>query len=328
MRLMPVRLRVLLVAALSLSLTSPLFAQQQWPARPVKLLVPFSPGGSADLIGRLIAQRLQEALGQPVIVENRAGAGGAIATEAAAKAAPDGYTLLLAVAGPHITAPLLQKLPYDPLRDFAPVSNVVSNPQMLMVNPGVAANNVRELIALARAQPGTLNFSTAGPGSLIEMSAIMFNVMAGVQTTLVPYKGGAPAVAAVLSGEVQATFANPSDAISLMQAGKVRALAVTSGKTFAPMPEVPTIAASGLPEFVLETWFGLVAPAGTPPEIVNRLSRIVQDAAKDPVMRQRMNDAGMTPIGDTPEQFRIFLQAQVSFWSKFVRDAGIKSAER
>lgn len=323
-----VRLRVLFVAVLSLLLALPSFAQQQWPARPVKLLVPFSPGGSADLIGRLIAQRLQEALGQPVIVENRAGAGGAIATEAVARAAPDGYTLLLAVAGPHITAPLLQKMSYDPLRDFAPISNVVSNPQVLMVNPGVAASNVRELIALAKAQPGKLNLSTAGPGSLIEMSAIMFNAMAGVRTTLVPYKGGAPAVTAVLSGEVQASFANPSDAIPLAQAGKVRALAVTSAKTFAPMPEVPTLAASGLPEFVVETWFGLVAPAATPPEIVNRISHIVQDAAKDPAMRQRMADAGMTPIGDTPEQFRAFLRAQVSFWSKFVREAGIKAADR
>ncbi|MGB7541361.1 MAG: tripartite tricarboxylate transporter substrate binding protein, partial [Burkholderiales bacterium] len=299
-----------------------------WPTRPVKLIVPFPPGGSADLTGRLIAQRLQEALGQPVIVENRAGAGGAIATETVARAAPDGYTLLLAVAGPLITAPLLQKTSYDPLRDFAPISNVDGNPQVLVVNPGVAAKNVRELIALARAQPGRLNISTAGPGSLIDMSAIMFNTMAGVQITLVPYKGGAPAVAAVLAGEAQATFANPSDAIAQVQAGKLRALAVTGAQTFAPMPEVPTIAASGLPEFVVETWYGLVAPAGTPPEIVARLSHIVQDAAKDPAMRRRMADAGLTPIGDTPEQFRAFLQAQVSFWSKFVRESGIKAADR
>ena len=320
------RLRVLLVAVLSLSFALPALAQQGWPSRPVKLIVPFAAGGSSDLTARLIAQRLREALGQPVLVENRAGAGGTLATEFVAKATPDGYTLLVAVAGPYITAPLLQKTSYDPLRDFAPISNVNGNPQVLLVNPSVAAKDVRELIALAKAQPGKLNVSTAGSGSLPELSEIMLNHMAGVQTTLVPYTGGAPSVAAVLSGEAHVTFANPPDAIPQMKAGKLRALAVTGARTFAPMPEVPTIAESGLPEFVVETWNGLVAPTDTPPEIISRLSRIVQDAAKDPLMRQRMADAGMAPIGDTPEQFRTFLQAQVNFWSKFMRDSGIKGA--
>jgi tripartite-type tricarboxylate transporter receptor subunit TctC len=320
------RLRVLLVAVVSLSFALPALAQQDWPSRPVRLIVPFAPGGSSDLAGRLIAQRLHEALGQPVLVENRGGAGGTIATEFVARAAADGYTLLVAVAGPYITAPLLQKTAYDPLRDFAPISNVNGNPQVLMVNPSVAAKNVRELIALAKAQPGELNVATSGPGSLTEMSAIMFNHMAGVQTMLVPYKGGAPAITAVLSGDAQAHFTNPSDAIPQMKAGKLRALAVTGAKTFAPMPEVPTMAESGLPEFVVETWNGLVAPAGTSPEIISRLSRIVQDTAKNPLMRQRMADAGMAPIGDTPEQFRAFLQAQVNFWSKFLRESGIKTA--
>jgi len=168
------RLRVLLVAVVSLSFALPALAQQGWPSRPLKLIVPFAPGGNSDLAGRLIAQRLQEALGQPVLVESRAGAGGTIATEFVARAAPDGYTLLVAVAGPYITAPLLQQTSYDPLLDFAPISNVNGNPQVLLVHPGVAAKNVRELIALAKAQPGKLNVSTSGPGSLTEMSAIMF----------------------------------------------------------------------------------------------------------------------------------------------------------
>lgn len=322
---MSIRLRALIVAVLSLSFALPALAQS-WPARPVRILVPFAPGGSSDLTARLVAQRMQDALGQPVIVENRTGAGGMIATDAVAKAPPNGYTLLIAITGPYITAPLLQKTPYDTLRDFVAISNINSNPQVLLVHPSVKASSVRDLIALAKAQPGKLNVATSGPGSLTEVSAIMFNYMANIQTALVPYRGGTLAAAAVLSGEAHATFAQPPDAIPQVKAGKVRALAVTSAKTFPQLPTVPTVAESGLPGFVVETINGLVAPAGTPPEIVNRISGIIQQMANDPAMRERMAGAGMTAIGDTPEQFRAFLEAQVEFWAKFIGESGIKAA--
>ncbi len=299
---------------------------QGWPSRPVRILVPFQAGGSSDLSGRLVAQRMQEVLGQPVVVENRVGAGGTIATEAVARAAPDGYTLLLAVGGPVLIAPLLQKTGYHPIRDFVPISNVNSNPQVLLVNPSVQAASVRELIALARARPGKLNISTAGQGSLIELSALMFNQLAKIELAIVPYKGGAIATAAVLSAEVEATFANPSDAIPQVRAGKLRALGVTSAAAFAPMPEVPLMA-DVVPGFVVETWNGILAPVGTPSDIVHRISVIVQDMARDPGLRQRMADMGTTPIGDTPEQYRAFLEQQYAFWGRFVRDSGIKGTQ-
>ena len=297
---------------------------QEWPTRPVRMIVPFAPGGSSDLSARLIAPRMQEALGQPVLVENRAGAGGTIATDFVAKSAPDGYTLLLSVAGPYLIAPLTQKTPYDPARDFAPITIVNGNPQVLLAHPSVAAKSIRELIALAKAQPAALNFATAGPGSLVELSALVFNHMAGTKVTVVSYKGGAPAVAATLAGETQLTFANTSDALPQIKSGKLTALAVTSAKRFQPLPEVPAIAESGLPEFDVTTWNGLAAPAGTPAPVVNRIARVVQDALKDPVIRQRMVELGTTPGGESPEQARAYLQAQSAFWAKFIRDAGVR----
>ncbi len=315
--------RALLVLALSVFAIHGAQAQS-WPSRPVRIVAPFAPGGSTDITARLLAPRMQQALGQPVIVENRTGAGGQIAMDFVAKSAPDGYTFIVTAAGPHVIAPLLQKTAYDPLKDFVNVSNVNSNPQVLVVHPDVPVNNVRELIALAKKSPGKLNFSSAGAGSLIDLSALLFNHQAGTQVAVVPYKGGAPAVAAAVAGEVQATFANPSDALPQVKAGKLRPIGVTSASAFAPMPDVPTLKEGGLPEFSVETWNGVLAPAGTPPEIVTRVARVVQDMAKDAEIRQRLGSMGMTPIGDTPEQFRAFTESQVRFWTKFVREAGLK----
>lgn len=320
------RRRHFLIAAAGLAALSLPALAQIWPSRPIRILVPFAPGGSSDLAGRLVAQRIQDVLGQPVVVENRPGGGGILATDAVAKSPANGYTLLLAVAGPYITAPLLQNAPYDPLRDFAPISTLNGNPQVLVVHPSVRATNVRELIALAKAQPGKLNISTSGPGALTEVAAIIFTKMAGAEMTLVPYKGGTSAVTALLSGEAHAHFTNPSEAIPQTRAGRLRALAVTGSKAFAPMPTVPTMVESGLPGFVVETWNGVVAPAGTPREIVNRLSGIIQELARDPVVRQRMEDTGMSPMGESPEEFQAFIQAQLNLWSKFFREYGIKPA--
>ncbi len=300
---------------------------QAWPMRPLRMIVPFAPGGTTDITARLIAPKMQQALGQPVIVENRAGAGGTIATDFVAKSAPDGYTLLMAGGGPTIIAPLAPKARYDSLRDLAMISNVNTNSQVLLVNPSVPAKNVRELIAYAKANPGKLNYGTAGPSSLIHLSGEVFNHMAGVNIIMVHYKGGTPATAAAVAGEVQVTFANPSDAMTQMKAGKLRALAVTGSERLAQTPDLPTISAAGLPGFVVETFNGLVAPAGTNREVIARLSRIVQDICRDPVIAQRMSELGTTVVGDTPEHFRSYLQTQIAFWTEALREFGIKVEE-
>jgi len=315
------RLLVFLFSAFALASTA---AAQGWPARPVRMIVPYAPGGSTDITARLVAPKLQQALGQPVIVENKTGAGGTIATEFVAKAAPDGYTILMAGGGPTIIAPLAPNARYDSLRDLAMISNVNTNSQVLLVHPSVPAKNVRELIAYAKANPGKLNYGTAGTSSLIHLSAEVLNHMAGVDIVMVHYKGGAPATAAAVAGEVQVTFANPSDAIAQMKSGKLRALAVTGSQRLGQMPDLPTLTASGLPGFVVETFNGLVAPAGTNPEIINRLSRVTQDICKDALIAQRMTEIGLVVVGDTPEQFRAYLQAQTAFWTKALRETGLK----
>lgn len=311
------------IAALSL-LAAPAVLAQAWPAKPIKMVVSYAPGGNTDIVARITAQRLATMLGQPVIVENRPGAGGAVGTDYVAKAAPDGYTLIMAAIGPIVIAPHVQKIPYDPVRDLVPVSNVTTNPLVLMVTPSLPAHNVKELIELAKAQPGKLNFSSAGTGGLTHFSAEIFKHMAKVDMVHIPYKGGNPATAAAVAGDVQLTFANYSDAIAQMKGGKLRALGITSASRQAQTPEVPTIAEAALPGFECVSWNGLLAPAGTPPEIVERLSRAVQELTREPDIRQRFSDLGSTAVGDTQEQFGAFIRSQLEFWGKFVKDSGIK----
>jgi tripartite-type tricarboxylate transporter receptor subunit TctC len=295
---------------------------QSWPSKPVRIVVPYAPGGITDTVTRLTAPKLQEALGQPVLVENKLGNGGALATEYVAKSAPDGYTLLMGSAAPQTLNQFIQKLGYDGLKDFAPVSLVNTNPLVLMVNPGVPAQNVKELIALAKAQPGKLNF--AGAGGLTQFSGEIFKFMAGIDMVYVPYKGGAPATAAAVAGDAQVTFANYSDALPQIRGGKLRALGITSAKRFPQSPEVPTIAEAGIPGYAVDSWNGLFAPAGTPPEIVSRISAAVQQGFRDPALRKRMEDIGATPVGDTPEQFRALVASEVQKWGNFVKQTGIK----
>ena len=297
---------------------------QQWPARPVRIVVPYSAGGNTDAVARISAQRMQEVLGQGVVVENRAGAGGLIATEYVAKASPDGYTILMASGGPQTVSPAFQKVNYDPIKDFAPISNVNSNPFVLLVHPSVPANSVMELIALAKAKPGTLNNATGGVGGMSHLSGEIFAHMAGIKIAQIHFKGGAPSTAAILGGQVQTLFANYSDAIPQIRSGKLRALGITSAKRAPQTPDLPTIAEAGLPGYEAEVWNGLVAPAGTPVEIVDRVSRIVQEMARDPAYQKRFTDIGSTPIGDTPAHFHAFLQQQVQFWVKFFKDTGIQ----
>jgi tripartite-type tricarboxylate transporter receptor subunit TctC len=310
-----------LAAALCLALACTA-ALAQYPTRPVRIVVPYAPGGITDTVTRLTAPKIQEALGQPVLVENRTGAGGAVATEYVAKAAPDGYTLLMGSAAPQTLNQFLYKLGYHGLNDFAPVTLANTNPLVILVNPTVPAQNLRELIALAKAQPGKLNF--AGAGGLTQFSGEIFKYMAGIDIVYVPYKGGAPATAATVAGDAQITFANYSDALPQMRAGKLRALGITSAVRFPQSPDVPTIAEAGIPGYAVDSWNGLFAPAGTPPEIVNRVATAVREGYKDPVLRKRMEDIGAAPGGNTPEQFRALVQAELQKWGNFVKQSGIK----
>ena len=295
---------------------------QPWPAKPVRMVVPFAPGGITDSSARLLAPKLQESLGQPVIVDNRLGAGGIIATDHVAKSPPDGYTLLMGSAAPQTLWQFLQKVGYDGLEDFAPITNVNTFPIVLMVHPSVPAGSVRELIALAKAEPGKLNF--AGAGGLTQFAGEIFKYMAGIDMLYVPYKGRAPAAAAAAAGDVQVTFANYSDALAYMKTGRLRPLGMSSAKRFPQSPEVPTIAEAGIPGYQVESWNGLFAPAGAPAEIVNRIAGAVQQAYKDPALRKRMEDMGAQPVGDSSAEFRAFVRAELDKWGKFVQQSGIK----
>jgi tripartite-type tricarboxylate transporter receptor subunit TctC len=301
-------------------------AQSDWPKQPIRIIAPFAPGGNTDVVARVIAQRLQQELGQSVIVENKTGAGGVIAADYVAKSAPDGYTLFMTSTGPQTISPsLMAKIPYDPIKDFAPISNVQSNALVLLVNPSLPVKNVKELIALAKREPGKLNFGSAGIGGTTHLSAEMFKSMAGIDLVHVPFRGGAPATTAAMTGEVQITFANLSDALPQMKTGKLRALGVTSAKRQPQAPEVPTIAEAGLPGYECIVWNGLLAPAGTPAPIVKRVSAAVQKIAREQAFKAKMTEIGSVPIGDTPEQFSAFIGKELTRWTKIVKDSGAKA---
>ena len=310
---------------LALALTLPFgAAAQPWPQRAIKIVVPYAPGGNSDVVARITGQYMQEKLGASVVVENKAGAGGLVGSDAVAKAAPDGYTLLLGAIGPMTIVPALQQTPYDPLADFAPISLLNTNPLMLIVNPAVPAKSVTELIALARAQPKTLNFGSSGEGGLTHISGELFKSMTGVDLVHVPYRGGNLATNALLAGEVQIVFANYSDALPQIAGGTVRPLGITT-RTRAPQsPDVPTIAEAGVPGYECESWNGLLAPKGTPPEIVQRLATVFAAMVRDPAIQQRMIDVGSIAVASTPDDFHKLLAGEIAKWSKLAKDANIK----
>ena len=299
---------------------------QGYPSKPIRMVVPYPPGGPLDIMARAIGQKLAEAWGQPVVVENRAGAGGNIGADLVAKSPPDGYTLLMGAVATHAINPTLYgHVPYDPVKDFLPVALVAQVPNILVVNPSVSAVTVKDLIELARARPGTLNFGSGSTGSTGHLAGELFNIMAGVKMVHSPYKGGAPAMADLLAGQVQLMFDNLANALPNVRAGRLRALAVTTLARSPALPELPTIAESGLPGFDLTTWFGVMAPAGTSPEIVARLNaEIVRDLnAKD--MRERLEKMGAgVPANNTPEHFAAFIRDEAAKYAKVVRESGAK----
>ncbi len=297
---------------------------QSYPSKPVRIVVPFPPAGAVDIVGRTLGERLALSMGQQFVVDNRAGAGGIVGSEIVAHAAPDGYTLL-AVSSAHATNPtLFPKIPYNTERDFAPVSLVASSSYILVAHPSVPVRNVRELIALAKARPGQLNYSGGSIASLPHLSGELFNLLAGIKMIYVPYKGSAQVTTAVLGGEVPLMFSNMLAIMPFVQSGRFRALGVTGFKRVPGAPEVPTIAESGLPGYEVAGWYGLVAPAGTPADIITRLSTQIAAAMRTPEVVKRYSSEGADPVGSTPEAFAEVITRDTAKWAKVIKASGAK----
>ena len=317
-------LKALLVAIAMLAGSLPALGQT-YPSRPLRIVVPFPPGGGTDIGTRIVAQKLQEAWGQAVVVENKPGAAGIVGTELTARSAPDGYTFMMGNIGTHaINVSLYKKLSYDPVKDFAPVSMVADLPLLLLVHPSVPANTVKELIALAKSQPGKLIFSSSGAGGSMHVAAELFKSMAGVDMVHIPYKGGAPAVADLISGQVALSFSTVLETIQHVKAGKVRALAVTNDHRSIALPDLPTIAEAGLPGYQSISWLALFAPAWTPKDIVNKVSAETVRILKLPDVKERLLAQGAEPIGSTPEQLAAILAADLAKYAKVIRESGYK----
>ena len=297
---------------------------QDYPTKPVRFVVPFAPGGTTDVLARLLGEKLSVSLGQQFVIDNQAGAGGNIGTAQVAKAEPDGYTILMGTVGTHaINQSIYPRLPFDPIKDFAPITLVATVPNVLVVNPEVPANSVAELIALAKAKPGELNFASSGNGSSIHLSGELFKVMAGVDMVHVPYKGSGPAVIDLLGGQVEMMFDNLPSSAPHIKAGKLRPLGVTSKERSPTLPDVPTIAEAGVPGYEALSWFGVLAPAGTPDAVVARLQEEIAKALADPAMQARFAELGAVPVGDTPAEFAAFIGTETAKWADVVQKAGI-----
>jgi tripartite-type tricarboxylate transporter receptor subunit TctC len=311
---------------LTLALITPQHLQAQpYPSKPVRLIVPYAPGGATDIISRASAIELSKTLGQSVVVDNRPGAGGNVGAEMAAKSAPDGYTMLMSASSLHgITPFLYSKLSYDPNKDLAPVIVFASFANVLVLNPGVKANSLKELIALVKAQPGKLACASSGSGSTIHMSCEMFKQMLGLDITHVPYRGSGPALTDLLGGQVHMMFDNIPSAISHIRSGKLRALATTGPVRSVTLPELPTMIEAGLPGYESTAWFGLAMPAGTPKEIIVRMNAEGQKAAKAPEFVKRMSDLGYEIVGGTPEQMAAMIQDEIKRWGPIVKASGAK----
>ena len=306
---------------LGMALASPALAQA-WPTKPVKLVVPYPPGGPTDIVARVIGQRLQAQTGQPFVVENRAGAGGNTGAEAVARSAPDGYTLLVATTAHAINPSLFKSLGYQFSRDFAPISQLTSGPLVVVVNPALPAKTIGELIALAKADPGKLNFASSGNGQSTHLAAELFNSMAGTQIKHVPYKGSAPALADTIGGQTQLMFDTMLSAMPHVRAGKLRALAVTSAKRSPAAPELPTVAEAGLPGFEAIAWNGLLAPAGTPRDVLAKVGAELRTAMDQPEVRERFEAQGFAAAYSTPEAFSAFIGAEIEKWGRVVKASG------
>lgn len=298
---------------------------QAYPQKPVHLVVGVPPGGTTDVVARLVGQKLAEQMGQQVVIDNRGGAGGNIGAELVAKSAPDGYTLFLATIGTMAINPsLYSKMPFDTLRDFAAISQLTSMPQLLVVHPSVPVKSVKELIAYAKSRPGQLTFASGGTGTAIHLAGELFKTMAGVDMVHVAYKGSSPAMTDLIGGQVSLMFDQILTALPHVQSGRLRGLAVTTEKRSPAAPQIPTIAEAGLPGYAVTTWHGLLAPAGTPRDIVNRLSSEAAKALQNPDVRNKFASQGVDPISSTPEQFAAMMKSELEKWRKVIAASGTK----
>jgi len=296
---------------------------QGYPSKPVRLIVPYPPGGGTDIFARLVGAKLAEALGQPFVIEQRPGAAGVIGADVAAKAAPDGYTIVIGQASNlAINVSLMKKLPYDPVRDFAPITRVAMSPNLLVVHPSLPVRSVKDLVVLAKARPGAINYASAGSGSPGHLAAEYFRKIARIDVVHIPYKGATPAMLDVIAGHVSYYFTSPVSAQPFVAAGRLRQVAVTSAKRFPPLPDVPAIAESGYRDIDMVAWWGLLAPAGTPADIINRLHGPAVKALNAPDLKERLAGQGAMVYTDTPAEFGAYIKSEIANWAKIVAASG------
>jgi tripartite-type tricarboxylate transporter receptor subunit TctC len=312
---------------LSALLLPALAAAQDFPNKPIRLIVPFPAGGPNDIIARVIGQRMSELTRQPVLIDNRGGQAGVLGTDAIAKANPDGYTIGIVSASALAISPTMEKVPYEVAKDFAPVTLVVTVPEMLVVAANVPAKNMTELVALAKAQPGQLNFASAGVGGLPHLAGELFKLTAKIDIVHVPYRGAAPAINDLLGQQVQMTFLDLPVLLPHIKAGTLHPIALGSRARVPTAPEVPTTAEVGMPDLLIENWYGMIAPAKTPEAVVAALNRIANEAMADPSVNQKLADQGLTLAGDSPEHFRGFIEAEARKWAKVIKDAGLETTK-
>jgi tripartite-type tricarboxylate transporter receptor subunit TctC len=322
------RMLALLLAALAAPIAAADNAAQSYPAKPVRLVVGFPPGGATDLVARSMQQRMSAALGQQVVVDNRPGAHALIAGELTALAPPDGYTILLGDFGMLIVVPAIQKVPFDPLKDLAAVGQAVSLQNLILTHPGVQAKTLKELIAMAKAKPESVNYATSGIGSPGHLAAVLLESMAGIRLTHIPYKGGGPAITDLLAGHVPVFFAVISTGVPYVQSGKARGLAVTGTRRAEAIPDVPTIAEAGVPGYAATNWYGLHAPAKTPKAIVDRVNAAMTAALKSPDVIETLKSRGIDAAPSSPAAYAAFMAAENAKWSKIVRQSGIKADDQ
>ena len=307
----------------TLSAATPAHSQEPWPSKPVRMVVPFAPGGATDIAARLVAQKLTESLGKQFYIENRGGANGSIGAEVAARALGDGYTIIMGTTGTHaINFSLYDKPTSDPVKDFAPVTRVAVFPNLILLHPSVPAKNVQELVALAKAHPGKLNY--ASTGSLLQLSAALFTSMAGIEMTNIPYTGFGPMMTAISSNDVQMSVVPVFSSAPLIKSGKVKAIAITSAKRSPTAPEYPTVAESGLPGYESVSWYGILATAGTPRPVVDRLNAEIRRIVATAEIRDALAGQGAEPVTDTPEEFAAIVKADVAKWARIVKATGAK----
>ena len=314
----------LISAALACGVPAAQAADSSFPTRPVRLVVGYAAGGATDVLARLVAQKMGEALGQPIVVENRAGANSNVGAEVVAKATPDGYTLYVFTIANTINATLYDKLGYDPVRDFEPVGMIAKIPNVLVVNPKLPVKTVADYVRLAKESPDGMTFASSGSGSSIHLSGEMFRSRSGANMLHVPYKGSAPAVTDLLGGQVQSMFDNAPSALPHVKSGKLRAIAVTSAQRMPQLPDVPTVAESGLPGFDVQSWFTIAAPTGTPKPVIDKLNTALNKALNASEVRERMRDLAATPEPGTPEQLRTFTMSEIKRWHDVVKQSGAR----